>query len=205
MSEEAPEPTGPGTGSEDQGAGTETDPEGQEPEGTGEEEQTPEQLAAELRDWKARARQWENRSKGNSEAARELAEIKKAQMTESERTQAELAEARRERDEARADHSRVMAAAAHDLPIEMIDDLGSGTDEEINERAERWAGLIESRAQEIAQVLVKDMLENGQGRNGPTPGARPVESLRAGSAPSNGSAPSDPNAWFRTLVQGRNE
>ena len=205
MSEEAPESTGPETGQEDQGAGAGTDPEGQAPEGTGEEEQTPEQLAAELRDWKARARQWENRSKGNSDAARELAEIKKAQMSEAERTQEELAEARRERDEARADHSRVMAAAAHDLPIEMIDDLGTGTDEEISERAERWAGLIETRAQEIAQVLVKDMLENGQGRNGSPMGARPVESLRAGSAPSNGSAPSDPNAWFRTLVQGRNE
>lgn len=205
MSESATESAGTETGQVDEGTGPGTDPESQEPEGTGDPELTPEEMASALKDWKTRARQWETRSKGNAEAARELAEMKRAQMTESERTQAELAEARQERDEARADHSRVMAAAAHDLPIEMIDDLGTGTDEEINERAERWAGLIETRAQEIAQVLVKDMIENPQGRNGSPLGARPVESMRAGSAPSNGAPSSDPNAWFRNLVQGRNE
>lgn len=207
MSESATESTGTETGQVDEGTGPGTDPESQEPEGTGDPELTPEEMASALKDWKTRARQWENRSKGNAEAARELAEMKRAQMTESERTQAELAEARQERDEARADHSRVMAAAAHDLPIEMIDDLGTGTDEEITERAERWAGLIETRAQEIAQGLVQQMLESqqGGGRNGSLMGARPVESLRAGSAPSNGATPSDPNAWFRNLVQGRNE
>lgn len=205
MSESATESADPGTGQGDEGTGAGTDPESQEPEGTGDPELTPEEMASALKDWKTRARQWETRSKGNAEAARELAEMKRAQMTESERTQAELAEARQERDEARADHSRIMAAAAHDLPIEMIDDLGTGTDEEINERAERWAGLIETRAQEIAQVLVKDMIENPQGRNGSPLGARPVESMRAGSAPSNGAPSSDPNAWFRNLVQGRNE
>lgn len=207
MSESATESTDPGTGPADDGTGTGTDPEGQEPEGSGEPELTPEELAAQLKDWKARARSWEGRAKGNSAAANELAELKKAQMSDSERIQAELAEARQERDEARADHSRVMAAAAHDLPIEMIDDLGTGTDEEISERAERWAGVIETRAQELAQVLVKDMLEQqqGQGRNGSLMGARPVESMRAGSAPSNGTPPADPNAWFRNLVQGRNE
>lgn len=203
MSESATESAEPGTGQADDGTGAGTDPEAESTESGGEPELTPEQLAAELKDWKARARTWETRSKGNSAAANELAELKKSQMSEAERIQTERDDAIRERDEARADHSRVMAAAAHDLPIEMIDDLGTGTDEEINERAERWAGLIETRAQEIAQVLVKDMIDNGQGqgRNGSQLGARPVESLRAGSAPSAGTPPSDPNAWFRNLIQ----
>lgn len=205
MSEEATESAGTETGQVDEGTGAGTDPEA-EGTGTGEPELTPEEMASALKDWKSRARQWETRSKGNAEAAKELAELKKSQMTEAQRVQVERDEAIRERDEARADHSRVMAAAAHDLPIEMIDDLGTGTDEEISERAERWAGLIETRAQEIAQVLVKDMIDNPQqGRNGSLLGARPVESMRAGSAPSNGAPSSDPNAWFRNLVQGRNE
>lgn len=200
MSEASPESTGTETGQVDEGTGAGTDPEA-EGTGSGEPELTPEEMAAQLNEWKARSRQWENRSKGNSAAAQELAELKKAQMSESERIQTERDEAIRERDEARADHSRVMAAAAHDLPIDMIDDLGTGTDEEINERAERWAGLIETRAQEIAQVLVKDMIDQNPGRNGSLMGARPVESMRAGSAPSNGTPPADPNAWFRNLIQ----
>lgn len=203
MSEESPESTGAGTAQVDDGAGTGTDPEDQEGSAllSGMLDKDPEKLATELEQWKSRARQWENRSKGNADAAKELAELKKSQMSAIERAEAERADAIRERDEARADHSRVMAAAAHNLPVELIDYLGSGTDEEINTRSEAIAGAIETRAQEIAQGLVEEMLKNGS-RNG-SMGARPVESMRAGSAPSTGAAPADANAWLRQMLTGR--
>jgi hypothetical protein len=199
MSEATPEPAGTETGQvEDGSTGTGTGPEdaGADPAGTAEPGND---LADQLAHWKAQSRKHETRAKDNAKAAKELADLKAAQMTESERIQAERDEAIRERDEARADHSRVMAAAAHDLPVEMIDDLGAGTDEEINDRAERWAGLIETRAQEIADQI---LAQQGVGRNGQQPGARPVESLRAGSAPSSGgTTPKTSDEWFRSLYQ----
>jgi hypothetical protein len=208
MSEESPESTGTETGQVDDGAASGTDAE--DDEGSqllaGMAEQTPEELARELKDWKTRSRQWEDRSKKNADAARELSELKKAQMTEAQRVQVERDEAIRERDEARADHSRVMAAAAHNLPVDLIDYLGTGTDEEISGRAEAIAGAIETRATELAEERVQQLLqEQGNGsRNGFSSGARPVESMRAGSAPSGGSAsPRDTNAWFRGLFGSR--
>jgi hypothetical protein len=191
MSEATPESTGTETGQADEGnTGTETEPEGTESTGT---ETT--DSAAELAHWRDMARKNETRARENAKAAKELAELKRQGMSDLEKAQAEAAEAKRERDEARADHARVMAAATHDLPVELIDYLGSGTDDEINERAEVIAGAIETRAQEIAEARAG---EPAPGRNGQQ-GARPVESLRAGSAPSGGSEPKTSEDWFRTL------
>ena len=161
----------------------------------------PEKLAEELEKWKGLARKHEKRAGQNADAAAKLREIEQANMSELERSKAEAAEAIRERDEARADHSRVMAAAAHNLPVEMIDDLGAGTDEEINERAERWSGLIETRARELADEMVN---QQGNGsRNGFVTGGRPVESMRPGSAPRTGGTPKTPDEWFRQLLTGK--
>jgi hypothetical protein len=97
-----------------------------------------------------------------------------------------------------------MAAAANDLPPELIDHLGTGTEDEINERAELFAQVIEATAQAIAEQLIADggYVRNGNGQQ-PTPpqqpGARPVESLRAGSAPA-GQAPATNEQWFRNLL-----
>jgi len=206
MSESATESAGTGTAQTDEAnAGTGTDPVGtgtgtEQPAGTAGQESGTETDGT---DWRARSREWEKRAKANSKAATELEEIKKSQMTELELAQSQIAEAQRERDEARADHSRVMAAAAHDLPVELIDYLGSGTDEEISDRAEAIAGAIETRATEIAEGRVQELLaQQGGGRNG-FPGARPVESMRAGSAPSGNNDPRTSNEWFRSLLSNR--
>ncbi len=120
MSEATPESADAGTAQvDDESAGAGTDPEGVEPESGTETDS-----ATELAHWRDMARKNEKRARENSAAAKELAALKQSQMSESERIQAERDEAIRERDEARADHSRVMAAATHDLPVEMIDDLG---------------------------------------------------------------------------------
>src|SRR5262249_17427846 len=137
MSEGAPEPTGsagdPAGGSPQGSAG---DPEDQEGQALldGMTDQDPESLAEQLTHWKAQSRKHERNARQNAGAAKELADLKASQMTEVERANHERDEAQRERDEARADHTRVMAAAAHDLPVELIDYLGGGTEEEINDR-----------------------------------------------------------------------
>lgn len=191
--------TDTGTGAEG-GEGEEL----QEGQGTGEESQP--DPAAELAHWKELARKHEKRAKDNAAAAARLKTIDQANMSELEKAQAAQREAERERDEARDMHARMMAAATHDLPVDLIDYLGTGTEEEINDRAELMASVIEETAQAIAEQLIKDqiaagkLIENNAGRNGgQLPGARPVESLRAGSAPA-GQAPATQEQWFRQLL-----
>jgi acyl-CoA reductase-like NAD-dependent aldehyde dehydrogenase len=173
----------------------------------GQEGETPDP-AAELAHWKEMARKHEKRAKENAAAAARLKTIDQANMTEVEKAVAAQREAERERDEARDMHARMMAAAAQDLPVELIDFLGTGTEEEIGERAELLASCIEETAQAIAEQLLNDkiasgelVVANGNGRNGQpqvVPG-RPVESLRAGSAPA-GTAPATQEQWFRQLL-----
>src|SRR6516162_2281279 len=107
----------------------------------------PDALASELDKWRKESRKWESRAKQNSDAAARLKDIEQKNMTELEKAQAAQREAEERAITAVATHNRVMAAAAHNLPVELIDDLGSGTEEEINERAERFARVIQGAAQ----------------------------------------------------------
>ena len=157
-------------------------------------------LAAELEKWKTESRKWEKRSKTNSDAAAKLKEIEQKNMSELEKAQAAAADAEERATTALAMHNRVMAAAAHNLPVDLIEDLGSGTEEEISERAERFARIIE----ETVQARVTEALAGNVGRNGQQfSGARPVESMRPGSAPSQGETPTTPDQWFRQLLDNR--
>ena len=161
----------------------------------------PEALEAELTKWKELSRKHEARAAKNAEAARRLQEIEDANKTELQKAVEAQQSAERERDEAITTHSRVMAAAANDLPVELIDHLGSGTAEEINEIAELFKHVIETRAGQLAQQLLAG------GRNGlpAGTGARPVESMRMGSAPSNGGTPGTAEDWFRQLLASKDQ
>jgi catalase len=165
-------------------------------------------LAAQVEHWKSMARKHETRAKANASAATRLQQIEDANKTELQRAQDAQAAAERERDEARGLHSRMMAAASNNLPVELIDHLGAGTDEEINERAELFAQVIEETAQAIAEQMLKDAgIDPGNlNQNGATPqqpqhqlAARPVESMRPGSAPV-GATPLNNEQWFRNLL-----
>ena len=114
---------------------------GMDPGDSGEPE---EDLSEQIAHWKSMARKWEKSSKANSKAQEELQQLKDAQLSDIDRANKERDDAMRERDEARADHSRLMAAAANNLPVDLIDFLGSGTDEEINERAASISEAIEA-------------------------------------------------------------
>lgn len=207
MSEGAPEPTGSAQGQE----GAEGEGQTEDGEGGSQDEQNPDELSEQVAHWRTQARRHERSARQNAAAARELETLKASQMSEIERAQHERDEAKRERDEARADHTRVMAAAAHDLPVELIDYLGDGTEEEINDRAEAIGGAIQTMAQELAQeILAKagftdEILANG-GQPGGRPngglGRRPVESMRPGGAPSAGGSPQSADDYFRQLLTG---
>lgn len=160
-------------------------------------------LQAQVEHWKQMARKQEERAKANVAAAKELADLKKAQLTEQERLQAELAEARQQAAKAQGERLRLLAAANHDLPPEMIDLLGDGTEEEINTRAETFARVINERA--AAEAAKAAAAGNGQGQQQATQPAnpffrRPVESLRPGAAPASNNAPTDKNAAFRQML-----
>lgn len=158
-------------------------------------------LAAELEKWKTESRKWEKRSKENSSAAAKLREIEQQNMSELEKAQALAADAEERANTATAMHNRVMAAAAHNLPVDLIDDLGSGTEDEINERAERFARVIEEAVESRVQELTAG---NDTGRNGQQfSGARPVESMRPGSSPSQGDTPTTADQWFRQILDNR--
>jgi hypothetical protein len=177
--------------------GTETDPEGTEAAEL--EGAQGADLATELEKWKSQSRKWEQRSKENSKAAARLQEIEQQNMSELEKAQALAADAEERATTATAMHNRVMAAAAHNLPVDLIEDLGSGTEDDINERAERFARVIDEAVEARIQELTAG---NNAGRNG-LQDARPVESMRPGSAPSHGGTPTTPDQWFRQLLDNR--
>lgn len=82
-------------------------------------------------------------------------------------------------------NARLMAAATHNIPADLIELLGSGTDEEIGARA---------------QLLAEKLAASPEAQR-PTPGSRrPVESLTAGGRPAD-DAPADPNAMFRAMLR----
>jgi hypothetical protein len=163
----------------------------------------PDAVAAELDRWKKEARKWEGRAKDNQDAASKLQEIEDANKSELQKAVEAQRQAEERADTALAMHARVMAAAAHNLPVELIDHLGSGTEQEINDRAEQIAKAIDDRANAIAEQIVTERLA---GRNGQQTGARPVVSLRPGSAPSSGGTPATNDEWFRNLLnQGRGQ
>jgi len=201
MSEAGAETVGDGDGTEPQ-AGTPVTGEAQEDQEAqdllaGMTQNDPAELQRQLDHWKTQARKHEGRAKSNAAAAAKLQELEDANKSELEKALEAQKAAETQRDEALNTHSRVMAAAAHNLPVELIDHLGSGTDEEVNERAGLFSRVIETRAQELAEQIVA-------GRNGvPSTGGRPVESLRPGSQPSQGGTPTTPDEWFRNLLQDR--
>jgi len=200
MSESAAEGTTGTEGVEEGTEVTETETEGTEAAAAAAANVSSEELAK----WKAEARKWESRAKENTKAARELGEIRAANMTELEKAQAAQRDAEDRAEKATAMHNRVMAAAAHDLPIELIEDLGSGTEEEINERAERFATIIEEAVTARTEELTARIEELTADRNGQQQtGARPVESMRPGSAPASAGTAKSADDWFRQLLGDR--
>ncbi|MEU3613522.1 hypothetical protein ABZ725_14560 [Streptomyces sp. NPDC006872] len=150
---------------------------------------------AELAKWKALARQHENKHlaalgfKSKDEidqlrqAAQKHAEFEDAQKSELQRANERAASVEQQLADVRSTNARLMAAATHGIPPDLIDLLGSGTAEEINARAEVLAERLKAAAPAPA----------------PTANQRPVESLTPGAAPASTSGEVTPDQWIRRL------
>lgn len=101
----------------------------------------------ELAKWKSLARKNEEQAKKNADAAVRLKALEDAQKSEQEKLSDALEAAKAESATSKAEAARLSAAMKHGLSLDDLDLLGTGTPEEIEERAERLsqrlAGVIE--------------------------------------------------------------
>lgn len=142
--------------------------------------------------WRYHAQKHEKRAKGFGQytpdqvktMASRLAEIEDAQKTEQQRLEERATIAERETAQLRAANARLLAAATYSIPADLIDLLGDGDEDTINERAR----------------LLAEKLTAATPAPTPAPPAsiRPVESLKPGAAPS--ASEPDPDAWLRRLA-----
>jgi len=151
---------------------------------------------AELAKWKALARQHENKhlaalgfkSKDEIEqlrtAAQKYAEFEDSQKSEIQRANEQAQTYQQQLEQERTTNARLLAAAAHGIPPELIGSIGGSTPEEINANAE---ALAKWHAATTAA-------------SGPVAPQRPVESLTPGAAPASSSGEATPDQWIRRLA-----
>ena len=152
---------------------------------------------AELAKWKTQARENEKRAKANADKAKNYDAYEESQKSEQQKLADRASAAEQRAAEAEGRYFRTLAAATYDLPVSMIDQLGTGTEDEINARAETLAAAINERAAVLSAAQAQ---ANGQQRGGNGAGFRPVESLRPGGLPASDSKSKDPNAWIRQAL-----
>lgn len=124
-----------------------------------------------------------------NEIRTELAQYRDAEKTELQKAQEAAKRYEQELNTTRVANARLMAAVAHDLPPDLIDLLGDGTDEEIDARAKLLAEKLAAAAPAPASEPAKPTA---------TP-TRPVEALKPGGRPAT-QEPEDPNDWLRRLA-----
>lgn len=166
--------------------------------------------AKEVEKWKALARKHEQRAKENVVAATEWNKLQEGQKSELQKANERAEAAERDRNEERSERYRLLAAAQHGLGPEFIGYLGSGEESEISERAEALGKAMQAEVDKRldAELQKYGIRRDGQAGTAPTAasaaslglGRRPVESLRAGSAPVN-TTPSNPNDLFRQMTR----
>lgn len=145
--------------------------------------------------WKALSRQHENKhlaalgfkSKDEIDQLRQTAqkyqEFEDTQKSELQRATERAQGVEQQLSELRATNARLMAAATHNIPPDLIDLLGSGTDEEINARAEVLAERLKASAPQPVPTQ-----------------QRPVEALTPGAATGTGAAAGSPDEWIRRMA-----
>lgn len=150
----------------------------------------PESARKEIEKVRREAANWRTKFR---QAEPQLTEYQKwldSQKSEQERLTEAKEAAERELTTLRSANARMTAAITHNLPPDLIDLLGSGTEEEIDARA----ALI---ADKLASASPAAPAEQPR----PAP-RRPVEALTPGARPAN-EAPADPNDAFRDFLNAR--
>lgn len=165
-------------------SGTQDDPAGQQPSASNDLWSDPEVARKEIEKLRRESAGWRTKYR---EAEPQLTEYQKwqdAQKTEQQKLLEAKEAAERQLGDLQSANARLMAAATHNIPPELIDLLGGGTDDEINARAEILAERLKATAPSAMSAPSS---------------ARPVESLTPGASPGS-AAPTDPNAWLRKLA-----
>lgn len=115
-------------------------------ETTSQDQTSQQSSGAETENWKARARQWEQRAKANADAAAKLAELEDREKTDQQR----LADRIKAADEAKAEANRLLlrakVATAKGLTPELVDRLRGDTEEEMEADADALLALTKPRA-----------------------------------------------------------
>lgn len=171
--------------------------------------------AEEVAHWKAMARKNEARARENSKAAAKLQELEDKDKTELQRANDRAAKAERDAQEATAERHRLLAAAKHGLGPDLVEYLGTGSEEDIFTRAENLSKVIDGQvtARLTAELQKYGIQFNSDGSgqpNGTAPsagaaaslalGRRPAESMRPGASPATDRQPQDANAAFRSML-----
>ncbi|HLR94114.1 MAG TPA: hypothetical protein VK053_06295 [Jiangellaceae bacterium] len=100
--------------------------------------------AGDVDKWKAIARKHEQRAKENADKAKEYDAYVESQKSESQKLTDAQKAAEARATAAEADAARLRAALEHGLSKDDLDLLGSGTADEITQRAERLAERLKS-------------------------------------------------------------
>ena len=106
--------------------------------------ETPEDIAADRDKWKHFAREHEKAAKANADAAKKLADIEAASLSDAEKKDKALADTAAERDAAKAELLRFRVAAAKGIPAEAADLLVGATEDEMNATADRLLAVMKS-------------------------------------------------------------
>lgn len=137
--------------------------------------------------------------KARREAEKQLTEMRAAlqqyedaQKTELQKAQEQAKQYQQELTTTRVANARLMAAATYNIPADLIDLLGDGTDEEIDARAKQLADYRDT----LAASTVQPAPEPPKAAPAST---RPVESLTPGGKPASAEA-EDPNTWLRRMA-----
>lgn len=151
---------------------------------------------AEAAKWKALARQHENRSLGalGFKSKQEIDDLRAAAQKHQEYEDAQKSELQRATEQAqtyqqqleteRANSARLMAAATHGIPPELITSIAGTSPEDIDKNAAALAAYLESRSAAAQPAAVQ----------------RPVESLTPGAAPGSQQAPASADQWIRQMA-----
>lgn len=156
----------------------------------------------EVVDWEAEAAKWKTlarrhegkhldalgfKSKDEIDALREAAqkytEFEDAQKSETQKANERAQTFEQQLADERSQNARLLAAATHNIPPELIELLGSGTADEISSRAEVLAERLKAAAPSPAPVS-----------------SRPVESLTPGAAPASSAGGATPDQWIRAMT-----
>lgn len=174
-------------GSDDVGNGA-----GQDQQGKSSPWDDPDVARKEIEKLRREAAGWRTKLREAEPKLTEYQQYLDSRKTEQERLTEAKEAAERELTELRTVNARMAAAATHGLPQDLLDFLGTGTPEEIDERARLLAERL-TASTPAPTAAVEESRPVAR---------RPVESLTPGARPAS-DVPDDPNEAFRAFLSSR--